>query len=704
VPRDAPSYLDAAGILRILAGYVSTALRASATILGVLRTRTEPDDPSDPVSVGDNDPRVNKINAGLYYPSFTDAIAAAENAASQSNSQTAVLSVTTEVAMDADCTIPSNVILDIESTGIIATGGYALTVLGEIRAGAQQIFRQWEFGTPPDISGARFTECWPEWYGNGGGGTSLQALIDARASVPTRVALMDDTVYDYNTLDLSSVVGMHFVGNGGVNSTAELRHTGSGSTTAMSFSSANGLVFEGVKLTYSSLTFTGALLKGGHDPAADPGFLNIQKCWLGGVNGAYKADSLIDLDLAIFSVIRENRFYGARIGVKGASTAYSNVVDVSDNVSNDVGWLVYNPCENWVCISNGTEPLEHNRPADSMLALEAGRLFGADGTINAYNFVAIGNWVGDVTATAGVYSLAHIHGAFGAIVHGNKMAGTINAGSGGALTCFEFSQCIGVSVVGNYAIGDNFVGASGGDSTDFFIAANQNSPCTNKTPVSLSGGYNITRQSAFSNADGRNYVNGHVEVLGSTPFNNDAGTNFGVKLAARSGSLPTVGKGAMFFSLEGVAGFNDGDAMLAPATDRGGDLYIRNQAGVNFRMGNAVIDSLVPMGYRAGAGGVVTQLTSKAAAVALSKSCGDITTHNASLASGATVSFTFTNTLIAATDSLQIEHISGGTRFAYNVQGVCGAGSATIYIKNNTAGALGEALVLRFSLKKGATT
>lgn len=107
------------------------------------------------------------------------------------------------------------------------------------------------------------------------------------------------------------------------------------------------------------------------------------------------------------------------------------------------------------------------------------------------------------------------------------------------------------------------------------------------------------------------------------------------------------------------------------------------------------------LGYSTGAGGTQTQGTSKSTTVVLSKSCGAITMHDATLNAGVIVSFTLTNTLIEATDVLVLNHISGGTVGSYGLNAQCGAGSATINVRNNTAGNLGEAIVIQFALIKG---
>jgi hypothetical protein len=108
-------------------------------------------------------------------------------------------------------------------------------------------------------------------------------------------------------------------------------------------------------------------------------------------------------------------------------------------------------------------------------------------------------------------------------------------------------------------------------------------------------------------------------------------------------------------------------------------------------------------GYITGEGGTVTQATSKATAVTLSKKCGQITMHNASLAADTTVSFTLTNTTIVATDLLVLNHVSGGTAGSYLLNAQSGAGSASINVRNITAGSLGEAIVIGFAVIKAVT-
>jgi len=108
------------------------------------------------------------------------------------------------------------------------------------------------------------------------------------------------------------------------------------------------------------------------------------------------------------------------------------------------------------------------------------------------------------------------------------------------------------------------------------------------------------------------------------------------------------------------------------------------------------------VGYATGAGGTVTQLTSKATPVTLDKVCGTITTNGATLNRETAVGFTLNNASIAADDVVVVNIRSGATANAYNV-GVTAvaAGSCRIQLHNLLSGTdLSEAVVLQFAVIK----
>jgi hypothetical protein len=104
------------------------------------------------------------------------------------------------------------------------------------------------------------------------------------------------------------------------------------------------------------------------------------------------------------------------------------------------------------------------------------------------------------------------------------------------------------------------------------------------------------------------------------------------------------------------------------------------------------------LGYNTG--GAVTQETSKSTGVTLNGASGRITLNAAALDTATTVSFTLTNTSITANDLLLLNHVSGGTAGAYTVNGQAGAGTASINVRNVTAGSLSEAIVIGFAVLK----
>ena len=110
------------------------------------------------------------------------------------------------------------------------------------------------------------------------------------------------------------------------------------------------------------------------------------------------------------------------------------------------------------------------------------------------------------------------------------------------------------------------------------------------------------------------------------------------------------------------------------------------------------------IGYAPAAQGSVTQLSSKSTAVTLNKSSGQITMNNADLATVTTVSFTFNNSTISAKDTMVVCISSGATTGAYLVYvSNLTAGSATISLRNFTAGTLGEAVVVNFAIVHAGT-
>jgi hypothetical protein len=116
--------------------------------------------------------------------------------------------------------------------------------------------------------------------------------------------------------------------------------------------------------------------------------------------------------------------------------------------------------------------------------------------------------------------------------------------------------------------------------------------------------------------------------------------------------------------------------------------------------GNIRITGTGILGYSAGSGGAVTQLTSKTTGVTLDKSNGKITMEAATaIGAGASAVFTLTNNFIGVTSTIIGNIATGGTANAYTIDVLTVAvGSVGLRVTNITAGSLSEAVVVSFAI------
>ena len=113
------------------------------------------------------------------------------------------------------------------------------------------------------------------------------------------------------------------------------------------------------------------------------------------------------------------------------------------------------------------------------------------------------------------------------------------------------------------------------------------------------------------------------------------------------------------------------------------------------------------IGYAPAAQGTVTQLTDKSTGVTLNKSAGRITMNNAALAGGAVASFTLTNSLISANDTIIVcvsSNTTGSAAGAYTTYiSYLATGSALISLRNLSATSYSEAVIINYCIIHGAS-
>jgi hypothetical protein len=220
------------------------------------------------------------------------------------------------------------------------------------------------------------------------------------------------------------------------------------------------------------------------------------------------------------------------------------------------------------------------------------------------------------------------------------------------------------------------------------------------------------------------YTAGHYQTINTTgsiglgffnwPANNSAGwirLTINITDIAHTVTLPN----SVTSGLVGLQGYSAGVISFGAigtysfdfvTYDNGNNITIQdlNRPLNVFTNGIASSSATTGIGYATGAGGTVTQLTSKITGVTLNNVSGEITMNNASLDAATTVNFTLTNSAIAATDLLVINQASTANAGGYCFNAICNAGNAQVSVRNIMAASASDAVVLRYAVVKAVTS
>lgn len=300
----------------------------------------------------------------------------------------------------------------------------------------------------------------------------------------------------------------------------------------------------------------------------------------------------------------------------------------------------------------------------------------------------------------------------GQIIHGNVRFGTsagfhVETADGGR----RYND-------GNFSIVGGAVAHQHVTSGGFQLLANctvtlTGTPAFSQYFVGLSGGYAQYTACTFSgSATGIRFLNhegGIINTDGQSMTTYLPGNTAGVNVNATFDDFYDD----VTFAAGGAIDWGTGDVNITHSTNQLNFNGASEANGYQFdalvRSGGGIksVSPSAGVGYLTGAGGTVTQLTSKSTAVTLNRPTGQITMNNAALAGGAVVDFGVINSAYSATagDTVIAHHVSGGTVGAYSVA-VLANGSSTFVLRvtNLTGGSLSEAIVINFNIIKGATS
>jgi|ERR1043166_3501964 hypothetical protein len=149
-------------------------------------------------------------------------------------------------------------------------------------------------------------------------------------------------------------------------------------------------------------------------------------------------------------------------------------------------------------------------------------------------------------------------------------------------------------------------------------------------------------------------------------------------------------------------------AMTAASALTGAELLYGVQSSADVKVTGAQVAILSraastgPLGFATGAGGAVTQITSRTTGVTLNTACGAITLF-AAAGSATAASFTVTNSAVAATDVVNICCKSSTTNKYVVVVTAVAAGSFEVTFFT-TGGTTSDSPVFNFAIIKAVTT
>ncbi len=128
---------------------------------------------------------------------------------------------------------------------------------------------------------------------------------------------------------------------------------------------------------------------------------------------------------------------------------------------------------------------------------------------------------------------------------------------------------------------------------------------------------------------------------------------------------------------------------------------------INFIGGGGVtVATPMLLGYGTGAGGSVTQLTSKATSVTIDKPCGVIYTHDSTLTPGETTFFTVNNSFVTSPGTIVVVNRGGGGGFFSHTVELLGVGTGyfSVSVQNDLGVDQSNSVTIHFAVLSTATS
>jgi hypothetical protein len=236
-----------------------------------------------------------------------------------------------------------------------------------------------------------------------------------------------------------------------------------------------------------------------------------------------------------------------------------------------------------------------------------------------------------------------------------------------------------------------FKTGTGAGTTAIYVDASQNVGIGTSSPA-----YRLNVQSAGTAAT----INRDV-VLRTGDQTNFYRLSMVYNTTTASGAFPAQ-SGGLYWEYGGGFGVSGG-LVISTNNANAGPIILGTANVERMRIdssGNVLVTNPAGLGYGTGAGGTVTQGTSRTTGVTLNKPTGAITMFTAA-GSATAASFTVTNSIVSATDTISLSQKSGTNLYNFIVTAVAdGSFRITFY---TTGGTASDAPVINFNVIKGIT-
>jgi hypothetical protein len=202
--------------------------------------------------------------------------------------------------------------------------------------------------------------------------------------------------------------------------------------------SAGGVNLVNIALVYDDPSYDGDLIKFGWSARHVDCFLpEVHGCYIGGIQGAHSARSLVNLDRVVGATIDRTQFISSQVAVWGVDGSYSNGVTIGRGTNFD--WIdaacVRSPGEAWVIQEAQFGPSFDGAPRG---ILSAG--------VIALGLTIQGCWFGDVINTTSPVGFWMDLRGRGVNIIGNRIAVEV---AGVPHVAIVFRQVVGGQIVGN---------------------------------------------------------------------------------------------------------------------------------------------------------------------------------------------------------------------------------------------------------------